>query len=110
MGMSSAEILANKLVIDYLINYASTFIYTTAIADFHVTGLRKGYQFIKENKSLQESLKYNISHFRNSGFTSSSNKNSPIQILKFESTNQLTKIKNQLELVEINTFAVFNLQ
>ena len=107
MGMSGASILANQLVIDYLINYASPFIYTTAIADFHVTGLRKSYQFIKENKSLQESLQYNISLFRNSGLTSSSNKNSPIQILKFESTNQLTKIKNQLEDAGINTFAVF---
>lgn len=107
MGMSGATILANQLVIDYLINYASPFIYTTAIADFHVTGLRKGYQFIKENKSLQESLQYNISHFRNSGLTSSSNKNSPIQILKFESRSQLTKIQNQLEEAGINTFAVF---
>lgn len=107
MGMSGAAIVADQLLIDYLINYASPFIYTTAFPNSHIVGIKRGYHFINQNNHLQEKLQQNILHFRASSIISTSDKISPIQVLKFKNKSQLLFIKNELEKLKINTFAVF---
>lgn len=107
MGMNGAVILSNQLVIDYLVNYASPFIYTTAMPHFHVSGLRIGYEFFKENDHFTNKLQENLVYFHSKGIESTAHKQSPVQILKFQTTAQLRVIRDRLEEANLHTFAVF---
>ena len=81
MGCHGASVVANKIIINYLINFARPFIYTTAMPLHGVVTINCAYQYLKSNATtLQRILQKNIDLF-----TKSSQKlpaiisNSPIQ-------------------------------
>ncbi len=108
LGIHGAAILTNQITKDFLINFSSPFIYTTAMPDFHLTGLKIGYEFLKNQLQFKEKLHENISLFRNNDLPFSSDIQSPIQIIQFENTNQLRKVQKELEEDNMQTFAVFS--
>ncbi len=107
MGMHGAVILADKTVIDYLVNYAAPFIYSTAMPDFHVAGLRIGYDHLKKHAFLSEKLQKNLLYFHTKNVPVISDKKSPIQLLVCVNTPQLRSLQIELEKVNLQTFAVF---
>lgn len=107
MGMHGAAILAGKTVIDYLVNYASPFIYSTAMPDFHAAALRIGYGHLKEQSLLNEKLQQNLMYFHNRNTPVISDKKSPVQMLAYAGTSQLRSVQKELEAANLQTFAVF---
>lgn len=62
MGCHGAAVLGNSELIHYLVNYARSFIYTTALPDASFAKIRAAYELLK-NKSLQQELNENITYF-----------------------------------------------
>lgn len=108
MGMNGAVVLSKQLVIDYLVNFASPFIYTTASSNAHISEIKIGYEYLKKNKQFVRNLLDNLTYFHSKGISTTSDKQSPIQILQFNDTDKLRKIQKELEVNQLQTFAVFS--
>jgi len=97
IGGHGACVAGSKILIDYLINFARAFIYTTALPLHSYVHIRKAFEYIAENLHLQEDLHQKITFFRtalqNLSHTSIQLKESytPIQILKIGG-NERTKL------------------
>jgi 8-amino-7-oxononanoate synthase len=64
MGCHGACVISNKIVKDYLINFARPFIYTTAMPLHNLVAIELAYQFIKVNSKLQSEISKKIELFR----------------------------------------------
>lgn len=65
LGAHGACVVGSNVLRDYLINFARSFIYTTALPLHSVFAIQQGYQLLKLNKGMIE-LKSNINYFLNS--------------------------------------------
>jgi 8-amino-7-oxononanoate synthase len=63
MGVHGACVAGSKNLIDYLINFARPFIYTTAMAPHSIAAIDCAFDYLKENMSLQSVLTDNINTF-----------------------------------------------
>lgn len=108
MGQHGACVLAKQWVKDYLINFSSSFIYSTGLPDLFAKSLAIGYEFILENKDLQQTLQHNITLFRSGVQSTLSDASSPIQVVLFSDNQQLKTFVSQLEQQGINAFAVMS--
>lgn len=63
MGVHGAAIAGSKELIDYLINYARPFIYTTAMPMHSVFSIDGAFDYIKENIHLQKESEAKIQYF-----------------------------------------------
>ncbi|KAJ9218850.1 hypothetical protein DTO027B5_8973 [Paecilomyces variotii] len=66
LASHGAIVLCDPLTRDYLINYARSLIYTTALAFPSLASIRTAYELLQrgETESLRENLQYLIRHFR----------------------------------------------
>lgn len=64
LGCHGAIVLGGSLLKDYLVNYARSFIYTTAAPFHQVVSVKMAYQTLQESTSEVERLKNNISAFK----------------------------------------------
>jgi len=65
IGSYGACIVGSQVLYDYLVNHARTFIYTTAIPEYHLVSLRMAFQYlIYNNHQHWKKLSDNISLFR----------------------------------------------
>lgn len=102
LGLHGAAVLAKKQVKDFLINFARSFIYTTAISPFAVASILSGYQILAENQENQQKLFKNIDFFKRNiensplkdHFLAS---NSPIQIFQHQNKEKLQEISRKLK-------------
>lgn len=62
-GNAGAVVLGSQTLIDFLINFARPFIYSTAPSPQHVLGLSTTLDFLKTQNGLREKLKENIDFF-----------------------------------------------
>jgi 8-amino-7-oxononanoate synthase len=62
-GNAGAVVLGSQTLIDFLINFARPFIYSTAPSPQHVLGLSTTLDFLKTQNDLREKLKENIDFF-----------------------------------------------
>jgi len=108
LGTHGATILTNKLIKNYLINFASPFIYTTSAHDFLWMSIQKGYEFIQKNDKLPIELRQNIEVFRKQNLKSPSDKDSPIQAIIIPDNHQLKALKDSLFEDGFLTYAVFS--
>lgn len=63
MGIHGACVAGSKELIDYIINFARPFIYTTAVDQKSAVAVSTAFTFLTENKSLSVELQRNIEHF-----------------------------------------------
>jgi 8-amino-7-oxononanoate synthase len=63
MGVHGACVVGSKNLIDYLINFARPFIYTTALPPHSVVSIHCAFDFLKNHFHLQQKLNENISLF-----------------------------------------------
>jgi 8-amino-7-oxononanoate synthase len=64
MGTHGAAILGSQLLIDYLVNFSRSFIYSTALPPAAIASIFASYQLIKKASDSRELLKSFISHFK----------------------------------------------
>lgn len=64
MGAHGACVASSKPVIDYLINFARPFIYTTAPSPHEVISIRNAFDYLGRNPVQQEQLNKNITAFQ----------------------------------------------
>lgn len=108
LGTHGAAVLTNDLVKSYLINFSSTFIYTTSAHDFLWMSIQKGYDFLKNNPQLAIQLKENIKFFKDQNLNSPSSENSPIQAIIIPDNHQLKTLKETLFENGFLTYPVFS--
>jgi 8-amino-7-oxononanoate synthase len=63
MGCHGACVVGSKDLIDYLINFARPFIYTTALSTHSVAAIECSFQYLGENMNLQKLLSQKIELF-----------------------------------------------
>lgn len=81
MGVHGACVAGSKILIDYLINFARTFIFTTAMAPHSIASIDCSFQYLSKHAELQEDLNDRIKIF-----TAESEK---IKIQKLPSQSQI---------------------
>ncbi|PKQ67655.1 aminotransferase class I/II-fold pyridoxal phosphate-dependent enzyme [Raineya orbicola] len=95
IGGHGACITGSKILIEYLINFARAFIYTTALPLHSYIHIRKAFEHIAENIYLQENLYQKITLFKtalqNLSHIQLKESFTPIQILKIGG-NERTKL------------------
>jgi 8-amino-7-oxononanoate synthase len=64
IGSHGACVAASKVVREYLVNFARSFIYTTALPLHNLVSIDQAFNFISENPQLQNELKWRIHYFR----------------------------------------------
>lgn len=107
MGMHGAVVLGDEILKNYLINFASPFIYSTSPPISQIRSIQFGYEFLKNNSHLIDNLQNNIQYLRQFSMPWFSEDKSPIQILEFNNSNILKEAYNQLLKENILTYAVF---
>lgn len=63
LGVHGACVAGSQILIDYLVNFARGFIYTTALPPHNVVSIDCAFDFIAQNPQLQQQLKENIAFF-----------------------------------------------
>jgi len=63
LGCHGAAILGNQKLIDYLVNFARSFIYTTGLSPHSVATILVAYQHLKTEKEALKKLRENVIHF-----------------------------------------------
>ena len=106
MGAHGAAILSHGTVIDYLVNFAAPFIYTTGLPDLFAATIRNNYTFLKMNPYLREDLQDRVRHFCAAGLPTLSGAGSPIQAIPYPGISRLAAAKEMLEAQSLYTFAV----
>ena len=63
MGVHGACVAGSKIVKDYLVNFARSFIYTTALPAHSLVSIRSAFDYLKDNEARQDELKKITKHF-----------------------------------------------
>lgn len=90
LGSHGSVIVGSQILIDYLINFARSFIFTTALPLHSLVCIHEGFQLLKEQPQLAQDLKRKIQLFRN-GFDFLEDE-SEVQLLESQSPIQILKI------------------
>lgn len=107
-GSNGACVIGSRISIDYLINFARSFIFTTALNEYTVARtlhILETADFKKQQTLLQEKIKYFNSLFSN--FTLTSADCSPIKILRLKERKEIRAVEKKLHDQSIGTVAVF---
>lgn len=64
MGVHGACVAGSKDLIDYLINFARPFIFTTALSTHSIASIDQAFEFLAKNMHLQQTLNERIELFR----------------------------------------------
>lgn len=107
-GSHGAVVLCSNEMREYLINFARSFIYTTALPISVYDKMRKSIRLENFDK-LRFLLQYRIAYFRGNlrqdAFSSAVN--SPIQFVRFNNMDQLRKMELQLRKAGVFAKAIF---
>lgn len=106
MGAHGAAVLSGNAVVDYLINFAAPFIYTTGLPDLFAATIRNSYLFLKTHAHLRDELQNRIKCFTSAGLPTLSGAASPIQSVAFPGVARLMAVREMLESQSLFTFAV----
>ncbi len=101
LGCHGAAVLGSALLKQYLLNFARTLIYTTALPGQSVQAIKAAYTFLSApeftNKSLQELTQYFKSKAQEAGIAGLIDSNTPIQPLVIGDNNQTRQLAQQLQ-------------
>lgn len=108
LGVSGAAILGPQLLKEYLVNFASPFIYSTAMPDVQLLQIREAYLHLSNNKLAGTVLQQNIRRFRAHQVHSISADKSPVQVVRFKSPANLKEACGRLAAEGLLVYAVFS--
>ena len=99
VGVHGACIAGSKNLIQYLINFARPFIYTTAMAPHSIVAIETAFEYLQENLHLQSDLQKNISQFLNGigRVTNRTESNSAIQTIILPGSENAKKAALKLQ-------------
>ena len=106
MGLSGASVLGSSSLIDYLINFSPTFIYSTGLPDFHALSIRASCEFLRDNLLLINSLQENIKQYHHIKEGDSIPFGSPIIPVRFSDSRDLDRALELLEKQGILSYAI----
>jgi 8-amino-7-oxononanoate synthase len=99
MGIHGACIAGSKKLIQYIINFARPFIYTTAMTPHSIVSIESAFEFLQENIHLQSALQEKINTFL-TGISSVENRtksSSMIQTIIFPGNENVKKAAATLQ-------------
>jgi len=112
LGCHGAIVLGSEDLRQYLINFARSFIYTTALSEHSLNAIESAYDKLKESDNLIEQLNHNISLFQSllskklqSKLISSS---SPIQCILIPKNETVKKVEAGLQKKGLNIRAILH--
>lgn len=108
LGSHGAAIISNEIVKSYLINFASSFIYTTSAQNIQWISIKTGYEFLKAKQTLPTKLQENINFFRQQNIETCSAENSPIQAIIIPDNERLKASQQALSEKRFITYAVYS--
>ncbi len=111
VGSHGAVVIGNQKLIQYLINFCRSFIYTTAPNDNHLSLLTNKLNTIRSEDNRLQNLQKNIHHFQqkisNSGLEYLS-PDSPIGSILIKGNRQALELEKELHLNKINCKAILS--
>ncbi len=106
LGCHGAVILGSTILKEYLVNYARSFIYTTALPLHSLISIECAHFLLEKSVSIQNKLFEHISYFRNKINTSSHNgwlnSKSPIQSLIVRGNNEVRELCKKIQEKDID--------
>ncbi|OJV55255.1 MAG: 8-amino-7-oxononanoate synthase [Bacteroidetes bacterium 43-16] len=108
MGLEGAVVLGDQVLKDYLVNYASPFIYSTAPSALHLLRIQCAYQYIAAQQHLAITLSSRIEFFSTFRLHKGSEPGSPIQIIRFSNTHALLNLHLELKKHGLLTYPLFS--
>lgn len=106
-GAHGAAILGSSELIEYLINFARSFIYTTALPSSFYNHIRNQLQRQStEGNERRKCLVENIRHFRSQIHSDLSAPDSPIQVIPFETLSKCFRVVETLNANNIAAKAI----
>lgn len=107
MGVQGAAVLGSSVLKVYLVNFASPFIYSTAMPDVQALSIQLAYAYVNNNSEPAQRLQERIRYFRTYIRSAISQAQSPIQVVQFLSAGQLKRAAEALSRHNIHAYAVF---
>ena len=109
MGAHGAAVVANDEVIQYLVNFSRSFIYTTAMSPHSVATIRAGYEQLQQTEAMNV-LHHNIEYFKSlitqygiEGFIPS---NSAIQAMVVSGNDRVKALAEHLQTQGIGVLPI----
>ncbi|NQD70657.1 pyridoxal phosphate-dependent aminotransferase family protein [Sphingobacterium shayense] len=107
MGLSGAAILGSGTLVNYLANYASPVIYSTALSDFHALAIRKSYEFLDRHGAAQrKKLDSSIAWFNALELPCAAPLKSPIKPIRLPDITALDRAVLSLQENGIRSYAI----
>lgn len=98
LGLCGAAVLGSKTLKQFLVNKASSLIYTTALPSFLIQVIERAYQKNREASKERQQLQKLISHFQKLQIPFQHSQNStPIQSIFIPNTQTLLQLSNYLQ-------------
>jgi 8-amino-7-oxononanoate synthase len=99
MGIHGACIAGSKKLIQYIINFARPFIYTTALSPHSIVAIESAFRYLQDNLHLQKILQKNVEAFVNgvSQITNRTTSGSAIQTVIFPGNENSRKAATTLQ-------------
>jgi 8-amino-7-oxononanoate synthase len=101
LGCHGAIVLGGNSLIDYLVNFARSFIYTTTPAPYHFASIKMAYELLGQSDNEIASLRENIDSFKQKKKGSDANpliqSNSAIQCLIFKGNETAKEVAATLQ-------------
>jgi len=110
-GCHGAVVLGSNLLQQYLINFARSFIYTTALPPHAIASVKTAYQYLQQSGNEIEKLKSNIQLFKQSVDNSRYqliNSESAVQCLLLNSNEQAKAVAARLQSTGLDVRAILS--
>jgi len=110
MGCHGAVVLGGNVLKQYLINYARSFIYTTALPLHSLVSIMCSYELMESDKSAAEKLHENITYFRDKtkGHSNWMDSTSAIQGLVMPGNDKIKQIAAAIQSQDIDARAILS--
>lgn len=100
LGTHGAAIVGSQMLIQYLVNFARSFIYTTAPSTHQVANIWAAYHYLEKSDAIVAALKENIQWYQElmkQYFPEVSTNHTPIQVIPIGGNEATKQVANQLK-------------